>query len=398
MAQTQINGGTQIKAGTITLDRLVSGYSIPTTNLADGANFLKKDGSVTLTGALNLGGFAPTNSGTPSNPNDLTTKSYVDAKTAGIGGVADARVVATTNQGTLSGLLTIDGVTLVAGDIVLLTAQTTGSQNGLWTASASAWTRPAWWASASVVKEGYYFFIAEGTTYKETKWWLTTTGTITVDTTSTGFVQDTSGGAYTAGTGLTLTGGAFSVNYGTTSTTAAAGNDARITGALQTSALGTGVQTALGVAVGSAGAPVVNGGALGTPSAGTLSSCSGLPAATGLTGTLAATNFPALTGDVTTTAGSLSTTVNHTSGSGFCKYTDFIANETPSGTINGSNATFTLANTPATVNSAVSSLEVVLNGVVLEGGSGNDYTLSGNTITMLLVPQTGDKLRAYYMK
>jgi hypothetical protein len=36
---------------------------------------------------------------------------------------------------------------------------------------------------------------------------------------------------------------------------------------------GTGVVTALGVAVGSAGAVVVNGGALGTPSSGTLSSC-----------------------------------------------------------------------------------------------------------------------------
>jgi hypothetical protein len=39
------------------------------------------------------------------------------------------------------------------------------------------------------------------------------------------------------------------------------------------SGLGTGVATALGVAVGSAGAVVVNGGALGTPSSGTLSSC-----------------------------------------------------------------------------------------------------------------------------
>lgn len=39
------------------------------------------------------------------------------------------------------------------------------------------------------------------------------------------------------------------------------------------SGLGTGVATALAVSVGSAGAPVVNGGALGTPSSGTLSSC-----------------------------------------------------------------------------------------------------------------------------
>ena len=43
--------------------------------------------------------------------------------------------------------------------------------------------------------------------------------------------------------------------------------------------LGTGVATALAVNVGTAGAPVVNGGALGTPSSGTLTNCTGLPVA-----------------------------------------------------------------------------------------------------------------------
>jgi hypothetical protein len=50
------------------------------------------------------------------------------------------------------------------------------------------------------------------------------------------------------------------------------------------SGLGTGVATALAVNVGSAGAPVVNGGALGTPSGGTLTSATGLPIATGVSG------------------------------------------------------------------------------------------------------------------
>ena len=48
--------------------------------------------------------------------------------------------------------------------------------------------------------------------------------------------------------------------------------------------LGANVGTALGVAVGSAGAVVVNGGALGTPSSGTLTSCTGLPISTGVSG------------------------------------------------------------------------------------------------------------------
>lgn len=45
------------------------------------------------------------------------------------------------------------------------------------------------------------------------------------------------------------------------------------------SGLGTNVATALAVNIGSAGAPVTNGGALGTPSSGTLTNCTGLPTA-----------------------------------------------------------------------------------------------------------------------
>lgn len=71
---------------------------------------------------------------------------------------------------------------------------------------------------------------------------------------------------------------------------------------------GTGVLTALGVNVGTAGAFVVNGGALGTPSSGTLTNTTGLPTSA-LTGTLAAAQEPAHTGGVTNSAGSLALTV-----------------------------------------------------------------------------------------
>lgn len=62
---------------------------------------------------------------------------------------------------------------------------------------------------------------------------------------------------------------------------------------------GTGVGTALGVNVGTAGAFVVNGGALGTPSSGTLTNCGGLVASTGTTATGTPSSTTFLRGDNT---------------------------------------------------------------------------------------------------
>jgi hypothetical protein len=71
-----------------------------------------------------------------------------------------------------------------------------------------------------------------------------------------------------------------------------------------------------------------------------------------------------------------------------------VENETPSGTINGVNAVFTLAFDP----NPDSSLRLSLNGLRMHSGAGNDYTLSGVTITFETnqIPQTGDTLLADY--
>ena len=52
------------------------------------------------------------------------------------------RVVATGNV-TLSGLRTIDGVAVVAGDRVLVAGQDEAAENGVYVAAAGTWTRAA---------------------------------------------------------------------------------------------------------------------------------------------------------------------------------------------------------------------------------------------------------------
>src|SRR4051812_28610643 len=57
--------------------------------------------------------------------------------------------------------------------------------------------------------------------------------------------------------------------------------------------LGTGIATALGINVGTAGAPVINGGALGTPSSGVATNLTSIPVANA-TGTLPPANLGGL--------------------------------------------------------------------------------------------------------
>ena len=64
----------------------------------------------------------------------------------------------------------------------------------------------------------------------------------------------------------------------------------------------------------------------------------------------------------------------------------------PTGSINGSNTSFSLSPTP-TVSANVNCF---LNGIQQQQGSGNDYTISGATITYLTAPPTGSKLNCLW--
>ncbi len=76
---------------------------------------------------------------------------------------------------------------------------------------------------------------------------------------------------------------------------------------------------------------------------------------------------------------------------------NYMVRETPSGTINGSNTTFTLAFTP------VSGTEQVFVNGVLQNAGGNDYSITGNTITFVAAatPQSSpsaDVILVTYLK
>jgi hypothetical protein len=106
-----------------------------------------------------------------------------------------AASASTVNVASLSGVQTIDGVAGADGQRVLLTAQSTGSQNGLWIQHAAAWARPPEFASGAVlggVQGGLLAIVQAGAT--NSGMWYSTTFSTTVDTTSSVWVKSGGGG------------------------------------------------------------------------------------------------------------------------------------------------------------------------------------------------------------
>ena len=74
-----------------------------------------------------------------------------------------------------------------------------------------------------------------------------------------------------------------------------------------------------------------------------------------------------------------------------------VDNETPSGTIDGTNDTFDLAYTPVT-NSVLLFYSAAGSGYWVLWNTTAEYTISGTTITTAFNPATGDRLKAWYRR
>lgn len=102
--------------------------------------------------------------------------------------------VATIANGTLATAFangqTVDGIVLATGDRILLKDQTTGADNGVYTANASgAPTRAIDFDESAEVLPNTLIVVAEGTVNADTVWQLTTNASITLGTTALVFGQ-----------------------------------------------------------------------------------------------------------------------------------------------------------------------------------------------------------------
>ena len=295
--------------GTQTLtNKSISGSTNTLSNIGNAA--LTNSSLTVGTTAISLGGSSLTLGGLttvtvtqdPTAALDLATKQYVDAVAEGLHIHASCAAATpgtlasitggtvTYNNGTagvgatltLSVALTVlDGYTLLNGDRVLVKNEATQANNGIytWATGGTVLTRATDFDTAPEMASGDFTFISNGTLYANTGWVQTDPVTI-VGTSPVTWIQFSGAGAYTAGTGLTLTGTQFSITN--TAVTAGAYGSATQVGTFTVNAqgqltlagnttvtpavgsitgLGTGVATALAVNTGTAGSFVVNGGA-----------------------------------------------------------------------------------------------------------------------------------------
>jgi hypothetical protein len=167
------------------------------------------------TASVSMGSQKITNGADGTASTDFVTKQQLDAVAAsaasGVNIKAAVRAATTANI-TLSGAQTIDAVSVVAGDRVLVKNQTTAANNGLYVAASGSWTRSTDADTNGELAPGTLVYVTEGSVNGDKQFAIASDTAITIGTTAQTWSQISgSGTTYSAGNGLSLTSTTFSV-------------------------------------------------------------------------------------------------------------------------------------------------------------------------------------------
>lgn len=187
----------QINAGAVTTGKIADS-NITTAKIADDAVTFAKiaDGAIVVESE----GIGSNNNDT-TIPTSAAVKDYVDSVAQGLDVKASVRAATTSNATLASGFEagdSLDSITLVAGDRILIKNQTDASENGIYTVNASGAPTRAADAGTGDLTSGSFVFVEEGG-QANTGWVLTTTGSITVGTTDIAFSQFSDSGSSSLG-------------------------------------------------------------------------------------------------------------------------------------------------------------------------------------------------------
>jgi len=175
--------------------------------------YVKADGTRAFSGNQSMGGNKITGLGAPTAASDAATKGYVDSALEGLKPKEAVRAATTANI-TLSGAQTIDGVSIVAGNRVLVKDQTLTENNGIYVAAAGAWSRATDFDSLSPIDEinKAYVAVQEGTT-NAGKLYVQYGTVTTLDTDPINFTFFNSISGLIGGDGVTVSGSNISVDH-----------------------------------------------------------------------------------------------------------------------------------------------------------------------------------------
>lgn len=161
---------------------------------------------------IDLGAQKGQNAADGTSPTDLVTKQQLDNAVAGLAWKQPVRAASTAN-GTLATAFaagqSLDGITLVLGDRILLKNQTAGAENGIYVVTAGTPNR-ATDADNAAEQAAATVYVTQGTANAD-KSFTQTADNVTLGTTALVWAQVGGGTSYLAGNGLSLTGSTFAV-------------------------------------------------------------------------------------------------------------------------------------------------------------------------------------------